>query len=86
MSRFFGVASRATKFTYTYVAAPRMDWCIGVLVYFVPFLHRFIWGKRYILRRDARRGKARILEQVPRARQRITYLLSSFPTTELVHR
>ena len=33
---------RARLSLLTYLAAPLMDWCIGVLVYFVQFLHRFI--------------------------------------------
>ena len=33
---------RARLSLLTYLAALLMSWCIGVLVYFVQFLHRFI--------------------------------------------
>ena len=56
--------------------------CLGV---FCKVFTSVSWGKWYILRRHARGNKARILEQMPRARRRITYLLSCF-ATELVHR
>ena len=35
---------RARLSLLTKLAAPLMDWCIGVLVYFVQFLHRFMGG------------------------------------------
>ena len=66
---------RARLSLLTYLAALLMSWFIGVLVYFVQFLHRLIGGKWSILRRHANGLKAWILDRRPRARlSLLTYL------------
>ena len=52
---------------------------------FCPVFTSVYWGTWYILRREARRNKARILDQSASRATKNTYSLSCF-ATELVHR
>ena len=67
-------ASRATKFTYLASCSANglVHRRLGV---FCTVFAPVYWGKRYILRRDARKNKAWITDRRPRARlSLLTYL------------
>ena len=66
---------RAREELLNYLAALLLSWFIGVSVYFVRF---FQCKMAHLQTETPGREKARILDHMPRARKRITYLLTCF--------